>query len=235
MRRPYEHSLHKHFSADTPCDITRLQNQSTLQECALSAAASVCSKYFCLSFFVDDPQVTTSVPLEVLMYHRGKHFASMSGDGEWGRNIQIPFVHGEPSTRPATRQLQCNRQTHTVMTTRAPNGCIFATEPIDNENVVAALDCLSVEMAQQVRILQVTLRLGYSERPSTCSQLLNDTAHQFSSRPDCNNSVAVPFCCSVHCSFCNFICFLICVVSMHTDSRNDLHKLFQIPGNCQCK
>ena len=29
--------------------------------------------------------------------------------------------------------------------------------------------------------------------------------------------------------------FLICVVSTYTDSRKDLHRLCQIPRNCQCK
>ena len=40
---------------------------------------------------------------------------------------------------------------------------------------------------------------------------------------------------SAHCSFSNPICFLICVVSTHNDSKKDLHRLCQSPRNCQCK
>ena len=40
---------------------------------------------------------------------------------------------------------------------------------------------------------------------------------------------------SAHCSSSNPICFLICVVSTHNDSKKDLHRLCQSPRNCQCK
>ena len=39
---------------------------------------------------------------------------------------------------------------------------------------------------------------------------------------------------SAHCSLSNHL-FPICVVSTYNDSRKDLHRLCQIPKNCQCK
>ena len=61
-----------------------------------------------------------------------------------------------------------------------------------------------------------------------------ESAHQFSFRPDCNNTAEVSsFTLRTALSAIPFVSDL-CGVDVH-DSRRDLHKLCQIPRNCQCK
>ena len=61
-----------------------------------------------------------------------------------------------------------------------------------------------------------------------------ESAHHFSSRPDCNNTAEVhSFTLRTALSAVPFVS--ICVVSTYNDSRKDLHKLCQIPKNCQSK
>ena len=60
-----------------------------------------------------------------------------------------------------------------------------------------------------------------------------ESAHHFSSRPDCNNTADVPSF-TLGTALLQSHLFLICVVLTYNDSRKDLHKLCQIPGNCQC-
>ena len=60
-----------------------------------------------------------------------------------------------------------------------------------------------------------------------------ESAHQFSSRPSCNNTAEVPSFCALLSQ--QFHLFLICVVSTYNDSRRNLHRLCRIPRNCQRK
>ena len=61
-----------------------------------------------------------------------------------------------------------------------------------------------------------------------------ESAHQFSSRPDCNNKAEVPpLLCAL--LFRQSHLFLIYVVPTYNDSRKDLHKLCRIVRNSQCK
>ena len=62
-----------------------------------------------------------------------------------------------------------------------------------------------------------------------------ESAHHFSSRPDCNNSPHVPsLILRTDLPAITFVSDL-CVVSTYNDSRKDLHRLCQIPKNCRCK
>ena len=60
-----------------------------------------------------------------------------------------------------------------------------------------------------------------------------ESAHQFSFRPDCNKTQKCLLFCAL--LFQQSHSFRICVVSSCNDSKKDLHKLFRILRNCQCK
>ena len=61
------------------------------------------------------------------------------------------------------------------------------------------------------------------------------SVHQFSSRPDCNKYSRGTFFYSAHCSLSHPICFRSVWCRFAIFSRKDLHRLCQIPRNCQCK
>ena len=62
-----------------------------------------------------------------------------------------------------------------------------------------------------------------------------ESAHHFSSRPDCNSTADVPSLILRTALITNRHSFPICVVLTYNDSKFILHKLCQIPRNCQCK